>query len=185
MKTFKKFLVFALLGVMLTACANKKEEEPYYRTGSKQEIENYYRNKVFAPYFGENKFYATYSMAKIIKEADKEGYYTVKFLNGPYEGQTIKTKDIIRKTLPVTAEDLKRGDVVLRDFWVPRDPTKSARDRWNKAVVYDIRKIDEGRVVIELPHDSNDFIPTKETVYISALRHIEDPVTRDPRRIIP
>ncbi|XTP69362.1 hypothetical protein Dip518_001334 [Parelusimicrobium proximum] len=183
----KKLLLLSLIFLLALGCSKKQtiEEEPYNRTGSRQEQENIFRHKVFAAYGSEGRFYATYGLAKLSSQTpDMEGKYTVTFTNGPLKDKTVKTKDVIFKTEAVSPVELEKGMVVLRNFWNPSYAAKGPHDRWNKAVVYDVSKKSEGKVVIEFPRDRNDFMATRETVWIHSIRLITDPVTKDPRKFL-
>ncbi|WP_424243932.1 hypothetical protein Dip510_001116 [Elusimicrobium posterum] len=190
MKKISLFSVIVLTSLLLISCSSNKkvEEEPYNRTGSAQEVENQFRNKVFAPISGEGRFYATYSLAEIVDGPDSEEYYTVKFINGPAEGKKMKTRDIILKTEPLPTEEMRKGQVVLRDFFNKGESRKSVSDRWNKAVIHDVSRLKkENKIVLEFPHDRNDFMATRETVYAGSVRLITKPesAAKDPRTFIP
>jgi hypothetical protein len=187
----KLFLLLAASAALCAACASSKkaqivEEDPYNRPGSRQERENVYRGKVFAAYSGEGKFYATYALAELLeKYPDEEGYYSVRFNHGPMEGRSVKVRDIILRTAHPEDAPLEKGMVVIRNYWNPKSGEEIKFDRWNKAVVYDVSKQKDGVVVIEFPHDVNDFMATRETIYMENVRNILEPYLEDPRTFIP
>ncbi len=184
----RKILMAFLLLTFVFACKSSttKQEEAYHRDGSRQQREAAFRNKVFAAYDAEGKLYATYALATLVeKRPNSDGKYTVRFTDGPYKGKTIKTADVILKTAPADLENLRRGVVVLRDFLNPPNAKDLTYGRWNKAVVSDVSRIADGKIVIEFPRDSNDFMATKETVYQHNLRVVVLPALKDPRTFIP
>lgn len=184
----KNFLAVLAVTILISACAAPQKEtaEPYNRTGSRQEQESVFRNKVFAAYSGEGQFYANYALAELVTQtSDKEGKFTVRFTAGPRKGAAHKTRDIIFKTAPADLENVRKGKVVIRDFWSPANSADSKYDRWNKAVIQDVSKIAEGKIVVEFPRDTNDFIATKETIYTRNVRVVTDPELKDPRTFIP
>ncbi|MGB2578720.1 hypothetical protein AAIR98_000639 [Elusimicrobium simillimum] len=185
MKLLSKFTICLFLAAALGACVSQnKDEEPYNRTGSKQEVENIFRNKVMAPYSGDGRFFATYYLAKLKKDINDKGYYTVEYLNGPGKGETQEVKNIVLKTEPVDVNELKKGDVVIYDLNNTKDLTKSSVDRWAQGVVHDVSQISKGVVVLEIPRDRNDFIPGKETINVESMRLITKPAVKDPRIFI-
>ncbi|MBR1979903.1 hypothetical protein [Candidatus Proelusimicrobium excrementi] len=185
----KSFLLLAVLcgAIFLGACSgNKKsdayEEEPYNRS-KKASYENQMRYSAFIPFMYEDKFYAYYALGKKISGPDNKGWYEAEFKNGPKEGQTIKTKDIILKTRPAEGYELKKGLVVLVNHWNPKKQDENSRtDMWRKGVVYNLDKLSEDKVMLEFPHDRNDFMATKEVYRLDNIRLILEPENiRDPR----
>lgn len=177
--------------VLVFACSSARKEtadgpaDEYFRFGSKQERENPYRGKVFAAYRNDGLFYSVYALAELQSiDTDREGRYPVVFLGGPQKGKKVYVKDIIFKSRFAEPHELKKGQVVLRDFNNPRDGNNKT-DRWNKVVIYNTDKIEDGVVSIEIPHDKNDFMATRETIFISNVRIVTDPVLKDPRVWIP
>ena len=190
--------LFLLLGVMfsLNAClgsnatrASSKEskdsQEEEYNRSKKASYENKLRYAAFAPFLYEDKFYAYYSLANTPTNPDKNGYSEAVLKNGPKAGQTVRTKNMIYKTRAAQAEDLQKGQVVLVNHWNPKELDDNARtDIWRKGIVYNLDKIDEGKVMLEFPHDQNDFMATKETYLLQNIRLIVKPVLKDPRNFI-
>ena len=189
MRILNKFFIFAVSAVLLAACSKSStavsDDGSYNREGSIQEVENTLRNKVFAAYSGEGQFYAMYALATVVKNMDAYGYYRVKFVTGPYQGEIKKTKDVIIKTQGLRPEDVQKSQVVIYDSYNPKKFKDSPHDRWEKAIVYDERQAKDGRVMLEFPHDSNDFMATREAAYPSNIRLIVDPPAADPRRFLP
>jgi len=184
----KRFLtVFAVLSlaVISSGCFKAQtvgtEEEPYNRS-RKAGYENQLRYSVLAPFMYEGAFYAYYAVARKINGPDKDGFYNVQFKNGPKVGQLIKTKDVILKTVPAQASDLKKGLAVLVNHWDPKKHDENTpTDMWRKGVVYGLDRIKDGLVVIEFPHDKNDFLATKEAYRLDNIRLILSPKVKDPR----
>lgn len=181
----KLLLPVCLLLCMLTlsACHSKKEE-PYNRQSEAAEYERNFRRYVFASCQDPGYFYSTYSLAHLdAKPTDCDPRYKVTFINGPCQGRTIRTEDVIEKTAPVDGAMLVKGDIVLRDYWNPKELDKDAEnlDRWNRGVVYDTSRVNQGIVELEFPRDSNDFMAAREFVYVQNVRHIKKPTSKDPR----
>lgn len=183
----KSFLFLTVLGasIILGACSgNKKtvQEEPYNRS-KKASYESKIRYSAFAPFMYEDRFYAYYALGKKVSGPDNEGYYEVEFKNGPKDGERIKSKDVIVKTRPASSYELKKGMVVLVNHWNPKKQDENSRtDMWRKGVVYNLDKLSEGKVMLEFPHDRNDFMATKEVYRLSNIRLILEPSNiRDPR----
>lgn len=181
MKKFACLLVLAC-AVLAAGCHHKKEE-PYNRSDYKKEYERLLRTHVFAACISVGKPYATYSLADLNrKPVDNDPRYKVTFINGPCEGKTVFTKDVIVKTQSVDAGLLPKGTVVLRNYWNPRTPYDTDRtDRWHKGVVYSTANIDKGVVELEFPRDRNDFMASRENVLLHNVRYIVKPETKDVR----
>ncbi|MCL2888744.1 MAG: hypothetical protein FWF35_05630 [Elusimicrobia bacterium] len=189
MRTFNRFLVFALAAFILAACSKSagtsSDDTSYNRTGSRQEADNVLRHKVFAAYSGEGKFYAIYALATLVKDMDSNGYYKIKFINGPYAGEVRKMKDVILRTVSMRPQDIQKSQVVMYDTTNPKNFKDSPLNQWQKAIVYDERQAADGRVMLEFPHDSNDFMATREAAFPSNIRLITEPVVHDPRTFLP
>ena len=182
----KLFLPVCLLALcMLAGCHHEKKEEPYNRHAKADSYERNFRSNIFASCLHPGNFDATYSLAHMdAKPTECEPRYKVTFVNGPCKGKTIYTTDVIEKTAPV--EDgtlLKKGDVLLRNYWNPRKPINDteAMDRWHRGVVYDTSRLDKGVIELEFPHDKNDFMASREFVYLHNVRFIQKPQSKDPR----
>lgn len=179
----KIILPLLLLTFCLAACHHEKEE-PYNRQFTADTYERNFRDNVFAACLNPNKPYATYSLARIKrKPTECDPRYKVTFLNGPCDGKTIFTEDVILKTSPVGGGQLIKGDVVLRDFWNPRKLNKDTAElnRWQKGVVYDTSRMDQGVVELEFPRDKNDFMAAREFIFLHNIRYIHKPEQKDPR----
>lgn len=197
MKTLKYLTL--LLGVILCfgACLGSgarnqaakdkstENQDNSYNRSKKASYENKLRYSAFAPFMYDDKFYAYYSLAYTPSNPDKKGYSEAVLKNGPKAGQTVRTKNIIYKTKAAKAEDLKKGQVVLVNHWNPKELDDNARtDIWRKGIVYNLDEIDDGKVMLEFPHDQNDFMATKETYLLQNIRLIVKPVLKDPRNFI-
>lgn len=159
-------------------------EEPYERS-KKASYENKLRYTAFAPFLYEDKFYAFYSLANTPSKQDKNGYSEAVLKNGPKAGQVVKTKNIIYQTSAAKADELKKGQVVLVNHWNPKVLDEDARiDIWRKGVVYNLDELDQGKVMLEFPHDKNDFMATKENYLLQNIRIIKKPIIKDPRNFI-
>lgn len=182
-----KKILFILLAFGFVSCAqNRPTDEPYNRYGSRQAREAVFRYSVFAAYEAAGQLYANYAMAELVDKApDEKGFYTVRFTDGPYNGAVMKTRDVILKTLPASEQTLRRGVVVIRDFWASRKEDERRYDKWNKAVVSDVSAVADGKVMLEFPRDPNDFMANKETVYLHSVRVVVSPALRDPRTYLP
>lgn len=184
----KVFLILAVF-IFAAACGTGQKAEPeapYNREGSKQERENVFRGKVFAAYSAEGHFYATYALADLVESTpDSDGKYLVRFSYGPNKGEYVRTRDVIFKTAHPDSAFLSKGMVVMRNFWNPKNDKNARYDRWNKAVVYSLDKQKDGIVVVEFPRDTNDFMATRETLYIHNLRVPTEPELGDPRKWLP
>lgn len=180
----KIILPLLLVLTFTTACHQEKKESPYNRQASADSYERNFRNNVFASCLNEGKPYSTYSLARINrKPTDCDPRFKVTFLNGPCEGKTIFTTDVIEKTSPVSGGQLLRGEVVLRNYHNPRklDKDTAKLDRWQKGIVYDTSRMDEGIVELEFPRDSNDFMAAREFIFLHNVRYIQKPEHKDPR----
>ena len=178
------FCVLLLAAGVLCGCHTEKEEAPYNRQAEADGYERNFRSNVFASCSNEGKFYSTYSLARInAKPTQCDSRYKVTFLNGPCKGKTIFTEDVIEKTAPIDGGILLKGEVVLRDFNNPRKLDKDTEKlgHWNRGVVYDTSRLEEGVVELEFPRDRNDFMATREFVYIQNVRYIQKPAAKDPR----
>lgn len=183
----KLFNIFTIMfaAAILAGCFKAQtygpQEEPYNRS-ERATYERKIRYSVMVPFMYEGTFYAYYALGKKISAEDKKGFYEVEFINGPQAGQVIKTKDVILKTIPAAASDIKRGMAVIVNHWDPKKHDENARvDMWRKGVVYNIDKLGDGLVMLEFPHDKNDFMATKETYRLDSIRLIVNPQVRDPR----
>lgn len=184
----KKFLsLFLVLGVafLAGACSKKNVEYEPYNRSPQRTYENKIRYSVFIPFMYEDNFYAYYALGKRLSGPDKKGFYKAEFKNGPKEGMSIETKNIILKTRKAEAMDLRKGMVVMVNHWDPREYNDNTRaDMWRKGVVYNLERLSDGLVMLEFPHDRNDFMATKETYSVDNLWLILEPKTSDPRRFL-
>lgn len=163
----------------------KAEDDESYNRSKKASYENKLRYSAFAPFLYEDKFYAYYSLANTPSNPDKQGYVEAVLKNGPKAGQTVRSKNIIYKTRAAQAEDLQKGQVVLVNHWNPKELDDNARtDIWRKGIVYNLDEIENGKVMLEFPHDQNDFMATKETYLLQNIRLIIKPILKDPRNFI-
>ena len=127
----KKMLGLLLISsfMLLMGCQTQKEESPYNRTNPKQDYERLLRTHVFAACQNPGKPYALYSLATLNKRpSDNDPRYKVTFFNGPCEGETVWTTDVLLKTAAVGAEPLPKGTILLRNFWNPKDPYDAEKD---------------------------------------------------------
>ena len=117
------------------------------------------------------------------KPTECEPTYKVTFVNGPCNGKTIRTTDVILKTAPISGGQLVKGDIVLRDYWNPRKLNKEVHtlDHWNRGVVYDTSRREQGVIELEFPRDKNDFMAPREFVYLQNVRYIEKPESKEMR----
>ena len=71
----------------------------------------------------------------------------------------------------------------MRNFHNPRqlDKDTAKLDRWQKGVVYDTSRMEEGVVELEFPRDSNDFMAAREFIFLHNVRYIQKPEHKDPR----
>jgi hypothetical protein len=195
MKKTLSLYLFLIATICFCACigsnaprTNKQkqaDEASTYNRSKKASYENRIRYSAFAPFLYEDKFYAYYSLAYTPSNPDKNGYSEVVLKNGPKAGQTVRTKNIIYKTRAAQASDLKKGQVVLVNHWNPKVQDENARiDIWRKGIVYNLDEINNGKVMLEFPHDQNDFMATKETYLLQNIRLIMKPILKDPRNFI-
>ncbi len=183
----KKLLGFILLSsfVLLAGCHSQKQS-PYNRTDNKQDYERLFRTHIFAACQNEGKPYALYSLANLNKKpTEKDPRYKVTFVNGPCDGKTIWTTDVLLKTAPVGAEQLPKGTVLLRNYWNPKKPYDQEKtDRWHKGVVSDNQRLEQGIVDLEFPRDRNDFIPAREGAFLHNVRYVMEPEAKDVRTFL-
>lgn len=182
----KMILPVVFLLAALAGCHQEKKEDPapYNRAFRADSYERNFSSHIFAACLSEGKPYATYSLARLNrKPTECDPRYKVTFANGPCEGKTIFTTDVIEKTAPVGGGRLVKGDVVLRDYWNPRklDKDTARLDRWNRGVVYDTSRMDEGVVELEFPRDKNDFMAAREFIFLHNVRYIQKPEKKEPR----
>ncbi|MBR3604092.1 MAG: hypothetical protein IKL48_05430 [Elusimicrobiaceae bacterium] len=182
----KKIILPLLFVIAFTVACHqeKKDETPYNRQSSADSYERNFRDNVFASCLNEGKPYSTYSLARINrKPTQNDPRFKVTFLNGPCEGKTIFSSDIIEKTSPVSGGQLLKGEVVLRNYHNPRTQDKDIAklDRWQKGIVYDTSRMDEGIVELEFPRDRNDFMAAREFIFLHNVRYIQKPEQKDPR----
>ena len=181
----KLLLPIILLGALTFGCHQEKEEPASYnRPFNADSYERNFRSHVFAACMNEGKPYATYSLARINKKPNEcDPRYKVTFANGPCKGETVWTTDVIERTSPVGGGQLLKGQVVLRDYWNPRtlDRDTDELDRWNRGVVYDTSRIEDGIVELEFPRDKNDFMAAREFIFLHNIRYIQKPEQKDPR----
>ncbi|MDR0952834.1 MAG: hypothetical protein LBM71_01400 [Elusimicrobiota bacterium] len=189
MKKFTAIVMFCFAVIMLAACnktqqKTENESEPYIRS-QKASYERQIMYSVFVPFMYEGRFTAYYSLAEKISGPDAKGYYVAEFTNGPKQGETIKTQDIILKTRKAEASDLRKGMAVLVNHWDPKKQDSNARvDMWRKGVVYNLEEIGDNLVMLEFPADRNDFMATKETYSLQNIRLIVEPSIKDPRNFL-
>ena len=165
--------------------SSEEDTEAAYNRSKEASYESKLRYSAFAPFLYEDKFYAYYSLANTPSNPDKKGYSEAVLKNGPKAGQSVRTKNIIYKTKAAQADDLKKGQVVLVNHWNPKVHDENSRiDIWRKGIVYNLDDIEEGKVMLEFPHDQNDFMATKETYLLQNIRLIIKPVLKDPRNFI-
>ncbi len=181
----KLLLPIILLGALTFGCHQEKEEPASYnRPFNADSYERNFRSHVFAACMNEGKPYATYSLARINQKPNEcDPRYKVTFANGPCKGETVWTTDVIERTSPVGGGQLLKGQVVLRDYWNPRtlDRDTDELDRWNRGVVYDTSRIEDGIVELEFPRDKNDFMAAREFIFLHNIRYIQKPEQKDPR----
>lgn len=182
MKKFILPLLFCVIIGSFCACAHK---EPYNRNPNLS-YEQKLRKYAFLPFMYEDKFYAYYAPAKKISGPDKKGNYKFEFVAGPRKDKKVKTQNAILQTYQSNGYDLKKGMVVLVNHFNPKIHDENARiDSWRLAVVYSLQSLDNNIVVVELPHDKNDFTAQKEAYYLKNVRVITKPDDiRDIRNFI-
>ena len=179
----KLILPILFLSVVLAGCHQQKET-PYDRSFRADNYERNFSSNVFAACMNEGKPYATYALARVNrKPTDCDPRYKVTFVNGPCKGRTALTADVIEKTSPVGGGQLLKGQVVLRNYRNPRklDKDTDLLDRWNRGVVYDTSRMEEGVVELEFPRDKNDFMAAREFIFLHNIRYIEKPEQKEPR----
>lgn len=183
MKTWVSFLLLAAFA-FATGC---KSPSPYDRTEEEMSFDRYMAKYIFAACGSTGKPYALYSLAHLDrKPVGRDPRYKVTFVNGPCQGKVGLTSDVITKTLPYGGEPLKKGTVVIRNFWNPKEPSSTkAIERWHKAVVYNADDVEtKGTVVLEFPRDKNDFMAARENIFVHNIRYIVKPQVKDPRVIL-
>ena len=181
----KKFILPVLFCVIIGAFCACAHEEPYNRNPNVS-YEQKLRRYSFLPFMYEDKFYAYYAPATRISGPDKNGNYTFKFAEGPRVGEKVKTTNAVIRTYESNGYDLKKGMVVLVNHFNPKVHDKDTRiDTWRLAVVYSLQNLENNIVVVELPHDKNDFAAQKEAYYLKNVRVITKPDNiRDIRNFI-
>lgn len=180
----KKIILPILLLSFFAAACHTEKEAPYNRQFTPDSYERNFQNNVFASCLNQGKPYSTYSLARVNrKPTDCDPRYKVTFLNGPCEGRSVYTQDVITKTSPVNGGQLVKGEVVLRNYWNPRklDKDTAQLDRWGRGIVYDTSRMDEGVVELEFPRDKNDFMAAREFIFLHNVRYIHQPEQKDPR----
>ncbi len=184
----KKTIIFVFLFSLMIfiGCQSEKKESPYNRTDDKQDYERLMRTHIFAACENEGAPYALYSLATLNKRpSNDDPRYKVTFFNGPCEGKTIWTTDVLLKTAAVGSEPLPKGTVLLRNFWNPQKPYDQEKtDRWHKGVVSSSERLNKGIVDMEFPRDRNDFMPAREGVYLHNVRYITQPEVKDIRTFL-
>ena len=165
-------ILFLIVIASFCACVRK---EPYNRNPNVS-FEQKLRRYSFLPYMYEGKFYAYYAPVKKLSGPDKNGNYKFEFVEGPKKGEKVKTENAIIHTYQSNGYDLKKGMVVLVNHFNPKVLDENARiDAWRLAVVYSLQNLDNNIVVVELPHDKNDFAAQKEAYYLKNVRVITKP----------
>ena len=181
----KKFILPILLCLIAGTFCSCFHKEPYNRNPNIS-YEQKLRRYAFLPYMYEEKFYAYYAPAKKLSGPDKDGNYRFEFVAGPKEAGKVKTKNAILKTYQSNGYDLKKGMVVLVNHFNPKVHNNDTRiDAWRLAVVYSLQNLDNNIVIVELPHDKNDFTAQKEAYDLKNVRIITQPDNiRDIRNFI-
>jgi len=177
-------LLLCLVALGFSACSSTPSGK--YNRNPKVSYERKLRNSAFAPFMYENKFYAYYALARKIEGPDRKGMYRLEFINGPKKGEKIKTDNVILNTYESNGYDLKKGMVVLVNHFNPKVHDENSRiDTWRKGVVYSLQDLDKNIVIIEFPHDKNDFAAQKEAYALKNVRVITKPDNiRDIRNFI-
>lgn len=179
----KKTVLLCLLvcAAFLSGC--RHQEAPYDRSDYKNEYARLMRTHIFAACQWPNQPYAVYSLAKVNrKPTDRDPRYKVTFFNGPCEGRTVLTKDVLTKTSSASGAAFPKGTVVLRNYYNPKKPYDTEHtDRWNKGVVYDTSHLEEGYIGLEFPRDKNDFMAARENIWLHNVRLIVKPEVKDVR----
>lgn len=180
----KKIILPVCLVAVMIVLGGCKHQSPYNRNAEPDSYERIFRRNIFAACIEPGKFYATYALAHLDSKPNEHNpCYKVTFVNGPCKGKTIHTNDVILKTVPVEDVPLVKGDIVLRDYWNPRQLSTDvdALNHWNRAVVYDTSRMDKGVVELEFPRDRNDFMAPREFIYVQNVRYIEKPEQKEMR----
>ena len=179
-----KKAIFMLLFALCFTAACKHAQSPYNRE-DRLTYEDFMSRHVFAACTKPYDFLATYSLAKVKQRpANNDPRYKVLFVNGPCKGQVVWTTDIIFKTEPLENARLRRGMVVLYNYENPEEYDKEHTGHWNKAVISDIDRYDQGIIDLGFPRDKNDFIPARESVYSYNVRLIVKPTVKDIRTFL-
>ncbi len=182
----KKYSIWGIVGLCLLVGACR-QQIAYDRNDPDLSYEKFINSHVFAACENVGQPYARYSLAKLLVRPSKNSdYYKITFTNGPCQGQTVWTTDIILKTQPVEdASLLTAGTVVLRNFDNPKEPyDKDLTDHWNVGVVMDTSRTGKGIVDLGFPRDRNDFFPARESSYIHNVRYIVQPKRTDVRHFL-
>ena len=180
----KIILPVCLLALIVAFSSGCRHESPYNRNAEPDSYERIFRRNIFVACVEPGKFYATYALAHLdSKPNENNPHYKVTFVNGPCKGKTIYTDDVILKTSPIDGGSLVKGDIVLRDYWNPRELSTDvdSLNHWNRGVVYDTSRMDKGVVELEFPRDRNDFMAPREFIYIQNVRYIEKPQQKEMR----
>ena len=183
----QKYLVLlvAVSSMVLAGCHKQQQTQ---RNDPYQDYERFINSHVFAACENVGTPYARYSLASIIQRPQRENspYYKIRFVNGPCEGWTGWTQEIIRQTSPLeNASFLPEGTVVIRNFDNPKDPfDKDVTGHWNLAVVMGTQRADKGIIDLGFPRDKNDFFPARESIYVHNIRTIQAPAVKDIRQFI-
>ena len=187
MKKYFKILFVITLSAFTFGCGGDETHIKYWDEDGYLIKDYLLDDEILAANKNDNNFYSEYSIAEILEypDPDDEEYeYKVEFRVGELEGETHWTEDVILESTPAFSGELRKGMVVLRNYWNPSDNTRVRTDRWHKAVVYDLSRIKKGIVTLEFPRDHNDFIAAKESIYLHNIRAIRKPRMRDPRRFL-
>ncbi len=131
--------------------------------------------QIIACYFDCHLFAGEWGVAKLVTPASDKtrGRYEVEWLHNSHAtapGKKSWTGQVITKSHPAAKEELKTGMVVVY----------GAANKMNRGVIKNIVP-GKDRVVIEWFHAPREKIYTSE-VDIKAVRIIDEPVTRDPRK---
>lgn len=181
----KKYVILAGLVLCLSFAACHKTT--YDRNDPNQDYERFINSHVFAACEAVGRPYARYSLAKLLQRpANNSSDYKITFVNGPCKGVTVWTTEVITKTAPVDdAQLVPTGTIVLRNFDNPKEPyDKDVTDHWNTAVVVGNDRAKQGILDLGFPRDSNDFFPSRESVYAHNVRYIVSPKGKDIRNFI-
>jgi len=179
-----KKAIFMFVVALFFVAACKHTQSPYNRE-DRMTYEDFMNRHVFAACTKPGNFLATYSLAKIKQRpANNDPRYKILFVNGPCKGKTVWATDIIFKTEPLENARLQRGAVVLRNFENPDEYDREHTGYWNKAVISDTSRYDQGIIDLAFPRDKNDFIPARESAYNYNVRLIVKPAAKDIRTFL-